>query len=62
MIEHQMAVPYFSQQNEIAERSNRTMVERTVALPYSERLPFSAFHMPMYWPFLAKGPKRSPRP
>jgi transposase InsO family protein len=38
-IEHQTTVPYSSQQNGVAERSNRTIVERTIALPYSERLP-----------------------
>jgi hypothetical protein len=40
-IEHQTTVPYSSQQNGVAERSNRTIVERTIALLYSERLPLS---------------------
>jgi hypothetical protein len=40
-IEHQTTVPYSSQQNGVAERSNRNIVERTIALLYSERLPLS---------------------
>lgn len=38
-IDHQTTVPYTSQQNGVAERANRTIVERTVALLQSERLP-----------------------
>jgi transposase InsO family protein len=40
-IEHLTTVPYSSQQNGVSKRSNRTIVERTVALLYSERLPLS---------------------
>ena len=36
-IDHQTTVPYSSQQNGVAE--NRTIVKRTIALMYSERLP-----------------------
>jgi hypothetical protein len=39
-IKHQTTVPYSSQQNRVAERANRTIVERAVLL-YSERLPLS---------------------
>ena len=38
-IDHQTTVPYTSQQNGVAERTNRTIVERTIALMHSERLP-----------------------
>lgn len=38
-IDHQTTVPYTSQQSGVAERTNRTIVERTIALMHSERLP-----------------------
>jgi transposase InsO family protein len=38
-IDHQTTAPYTLQQNGVAERANRTLVERTVALLHSERLP-----------------------
>jgi len=38
-IDHQTTVPYTSQQNGVAERTNRTIVERTIALMHSEQLP-----------------------
>jgi len=38
-IDHQTTAPYTSQQNGIAERTNRTVVERTIALMHSERIP-----------------------
>jgi len=38
-ITHQTTLPYTSQQNGIAERTHRTLVERTIALLHSERLP-----------------------
>ena len=38
-IDHQTTAPYTSQQNGVAERTNRTIVETTIALMYSERLP-----------------------
>lgn len=40
-IHHQTTLPYTSQQNGVAERANRTLVERTIALLHSERLPLS---------------------
>ncbi len=38
-IDHQTTVPYTSHQNGVAERTNRTIVERTIALMHSEQLP-----------------------
>ena len=40
-IAHQTTVSYTSQQNGVAERANRTLVERTISLMHSERLPVS---------------------
>jgi hypothetical protein len=40
-MEHQTTAPYSSQQSWVAERTNRTIVERAIALLYSERLPIS---------------------
>jgi hypothetical protein len=42
-IEHQTTIPYSSQQNGVAERANRTIVERTIALLHSESLPVSVW-------------------
>lgn len=38
-IVHQTTAPYTSQQNGVAERANRTVVERSIAVMHSERLP-----------------------
>lgn len=40
-ITHQTTLPYTSQQNGVVERTNRTLVERTIALLHSERLPIT---------------------
>lgn len=40
-IRHETTVPYSSQQNGVAERANRTIVERTVAILSETRLPSS---------------------
>ncbi len=40
-IDHQITAPCTSQQNGIAERTNRTVVERTIALMHSERIPIN---------------------
>jgi len=57
-IDHQTTVPYTSQQNGVAERTNRTIVERTIALMHSERLPTGLWAEVMDTVIYLKNPAR----